>query len=335
MLGEFDLIKRHLAALQRGSALRSDGYPESRDALAGVELGAGDDCALLVPSPHHLLAVSVDTSIADVHFPADAPAEAIGHRALAVSLSDLAAMGAQPRWCLLALSLPEVDEAWVGEFCRGFHALAARSGTRLVGGDLTRGHLSISVTVHGEVRPSAVLRRDGAEAEQLIAVSGPLGGARGGLEAWRGGSRAYEQDPLLQAYLRPQPRIEAGIALAELASAALDVSDGLLADLDHLCRASGVGAKIDLTRLPLAPGLIAALGHERAIAAALDGGDDYELLFTLPEHYLATARARLAGCGCELRVIGRTTEALGIRNWQGAPLAARGWRHFDGDGDQA
>ena len=310
MLSEFELIARHFARSPQAEA-------------HGVALGVGDDCALLTPSAGCQLAVSVDTSVAEVHFPADAPPAAIGHRALAVALSDLAAMGATPRWCLLALTLPKVDDAWLGEFAAGFHALCAETGVSLVGGDVTRGGLAVSVTVHGEVPGGTALTRSAARPGEVLAVTGSLGGAHAGLKAWQAGQRDLAQ-PLLASYLLPRPRLDAGLALRGLASAAIDLSDGLLPDLGHLCEASGVGAELDAAALPLADGLVAALGEEGARQAALAGGDDYELLVSLPQTALDEARRRLAVEGLALTVIGRCSATPGVRG----AAATDGWQHF-------
>lgn len=293
-----------------------------------VLLGVGDDCTLLQPSPGHWLVVSVDTSVAEVHFPADAPAHAIGHRALAVSLSDLAAMGATPRWSLMALTLPEAHDDWLADFARGFHELCNASGVSLVGGDITRGELSIGVTVHGELPAGTALRRSGARVGDVLAVTGTLGGGHGGLQAWQDGERDLD-DPLLAAYLLPRPRIAAGQALRGLATAAIDISDGLLADLRHVCEASGVGADLDGEALPLAPGLVERLGEDGAYRAALGGGDDYELLVSLPAAAVAEARTRLEALGVPLTVIGSLTAEPGIRGV--ADSTPSGWLHFHGD----
>ncbi|MBB3143327.1 thiamine-phosphate kinase [Halomonas organivorans] len=315
MYSEFELIARYLA-------------PTSAADAAGVELGVGDDCALLVPTPGMRLAMSVDTSVADVHFPADAPAAAVGHRALAVSLSDLAAMGASARWCLMSLTLPTADEAWVADFAAGFHALCKASGVTLAGGDVTRGELAVGVTVIGEVPEGQALTRRGARPGEVVAVTGALGGGAGGLARWQAGRRDRD-DPLLRRYLTPEPRLAAGMALRELASAAIDVSDGLLADLGHLCAASGVGVALSPEALPLAEGLAAALGDSGARRAALSGGDDYELLVTLPAECLAPACERLAADGLALTAIGRVTDTPGITGV--AEKGVAGWQHFSGD----
>jgi thiamine-monophosphate kinase len=314
-MGEFELIARYLA--------------RQNDRATGLVLGPGDDCALLAPTRDAQLAVSVDTSVVEVHFPASAPAAAVGHRALAVALSDLAAMGARARWCTMALTLAEMDEPWLAAFSDGFHALCRDSDVALVGGDVTRGQLSISVTVQGEVPPGKALKRSGGQPGDMLAVTGTLGGGRGGLEAWQAGQRDLG-DPLLAAYLLPQPRLAAGLALRDLAHCAIDVSDGLLADLGHICHASGVGAEIDPERLPLCEGLEAALGRTAALQAALTGGDDYELLFALPEEGVVLARQRLAAEGLELSVIGALREAPGIVGVDEELLP--GWQHFPGSG---
>jgi len=315
MHSEFDLIARYFT-------------PDPPGPEAGVVLGVGDDCALLAPTPGRRLAVSVDTSVAGVHFPVEAPAAAIGHRALAVSLSDLAAMGARARWCFMALTLQARPDAWLEAFSRGFKALCDATGTTLAGGDITRGELAIGVTVMGEVAPEAALTRGGGRPGDLVAVTGALGGGAGGLAAWQAGERDPGH-PLLARYLFPQPRLAAGEALAGLATAAVDLSDGLLADLGHILEHSGGGARLEPEALPLAEGLVAALGEAQARETALSGGDDYELLVCLPAERLEEARRRLATLGLPLTVIGRLTEAPGLH---GVPGARRlGWQHFRGD----
>ncbi|ALM51662.1 thiamine-phosphate kinase [Halomonas huangheensis] len=316
MHGEFELIARWLApdATQR----RPD---------AGVALGTGDDACLLEPSVGQQLVVSVDTSVEGRHFPADAPAWVIGHRALAVSLSDLAAMGARPRWCLMSLAIPSVDDDWVAEFARGFHALCTATDVSLTGGDVTAGERAVSVTVMGEVATQQALRRDGAQPGDIVAVTGALGGGAGGLALWQAGERDLDH-PLLARYLLPQPRLAAGQLLVGHASAAIDISDGLLADLGHVLDASGVGATLDMERLPLAPGLAAALGETVALEAAVAGGDDYELLVTLAPKHLDEACNALASIGLQLTPIGHIHAGQGIQGVSSA--ARRGWQHFSG-----
>ncbi|MFG6668592.1 thiamine-phosphate kinase [Halomonas sp. HNIBRBA4712] len=321
MLGEFELIERFLT-------------PSSAPAgQGGVALGCGDDAALLELRPGRQLVVSVDTSNVDVHFPTGAPAEAIGHRALAVALSDLAAMGAGSRWCTMALTQPRdafahADQAarWYADFARGFHRLCERHATALVGGDVTSGPLGISVTVMGEVPTGQALTRAGARAGDIIAVTGALGGGAGGLLLWQRGERDLSH-PLLSRYLLPEPRLAAGIALRGRASAALDISDGLLADLGHLRRASNVGAELDMAALPAADGLVDAFGKREAQKMMLGGGDDYELLVTLSPKDLDSARQALEKTGLSLTVIGRCSNTPGVH---GVPLEmAQGWQHFE------
>jgi thiamine-monophosphate kinase len=327
VLAEFDLIRRYFVSSQEASS-----------ASNGVALGCGDDATLLVPRAGQQLAVSVDTSVVDVHFPGDAPALAVGHRALAVALSDLAAMGASARWCLMALTLDQrqfadgdAAHAWLAEYARGFHALRQQHATALVGGDVTSGALSIGVTVMGEVPVGEALTRSGAQPGDLIAVTGALGGGAGGLALWQKGERDLAH-PLLRRYLLPEPRLAAGVALRGLATAAMDISDGLMADLTHLREASQVGAVITLEALPLAETLESLLGRETALKAALSGGDDYELLVTLNADSLAEAQQRLAPLGLTLTVIGHCREAMGVSASDQSDLSGyAGWQHFSGD----
>nr|WP_295711919.1 thiamine-phosphate kinase [uncultured Halomonas sp.] len=327
MLAEFDLIRRYFVSSQ-----------EAASASNGVTLGCGDDATLLVPRAGQQLAVSVDTSVVDVHFPGDAPAFAVGHRALAVALSDLAAMGASSRWCLMALTLDqrqfadeEAAHAWLAEYAHGFHTLRQQHDTTLVGGDVTSGALSIGVTVMGDVPVGEALTRGGAQPGDLIAVTGALGGGAGGLALWQKGERDLGH-PLLRRYLLPEPRLAAGVALRGLATAAMDISDGLMADLAHLREASQVGAVMTLEALPLADALESLLGREMALKAALSGGDDYELLVTLNADSLSEAQQRLAPLGLALTVIGQCREALGVSASDQSDLSGyAGWQHFSGD----
>ena len=275
-MGEFELIARH--------------FTRAAPAGGAVVLGVGDDCALLQPTPGHQLAISSDMLVEGRHFFAGAEPEALGHKALAVNLSDLAAMGARPLGFTLALALPAADEAWLAPFARGLFALADAHACPLVGGDTTRGPLTLSLTVFGEVLPGRALRRAGARAGDELWISGRTGEARLALalrrgEPWARGELAAVQDRMD----RPTPRVALGQALAATdgVHAALDVSDGLLADLGHVLKASGVGAEIDIAALPVAPAL-QALDETSRRDCQLAGGDDYELLFT------ADARAHAA-----------------------------------------
>ena len=327
MLAEFDLIRRYFMSSQEASS-----------ASNGVTLGCGDDATLLVPQTGQQLAVSVDTSVVDIHFPREAPAFAVGHRALAVAMSDLAAMGATSRWCLMALTLDQrqfADDqavhAWLADYARGFHALSQQHATTLVGGDVTSGALSIGVTVMGEVPVGEALTRGGAQPGDLIAVTGALGGGAGGLALWKKGERDLTH-PLLRRYLLPEPRLMAGVALRGLATAAMDISDGLMADLAHLREASELGAVLTLEALPLAEGLQSMLGRDAALKAALSGGDDYELLVTLRADDIAMAQQRLDPLGLKLTVIGHCCEALGVSASDQSDVSGyAGWQHFSGE----
>jgi thiamine-monophosphate kinase len=299
--GEFDLIARIRArTLQAGRAQRDD-----------VVLGIGDDAALLRVPAGMLLVVATDTLNAGVHFPADTAPADIGWKALAVNLSDLAAMGAQPAWCTLSLSLPESDPDWLDGFLDGFLALATEHGVALAGGDTTRGPLSACVTAHGFVAAGKALRRDAARAGDDVWVTGTLGDAAGALAQWRAGGAI---DPALRARLdRPLPRVAAGLALAGLAHAAIDVSDGLLADLGHACTASGVGAEIELDALPASPALLAAFDATARNGLQAGGGDDYELCITAAPGQREAIASAIRDCGTQLTRIGRIVAATGVR----------------------
>ena len=252
-------------------------------------LGVGDDAALVAPRAGHEIAVSVDMLVAGRHFFADAEPEALGHKTLAVSLSDMAAMGATPRWALLAGALPDADPTWLAAFARGFFALADAFEVDLIGGDTTRGPLNLCVTIIGEVPAGRALLRSGAHPGDAIYVSGELGNAALALAHHRG-DIALAADDLARcdaALLRPMPRVALGEQLRGRASAAIDVSDGLVGDLGHILEASGAGATIEIARLPHSTALEHRLaGGERALAleCLLAGGDDYELCFTAPAH---------------------------------------------------
>jgi len=265
-LSEFDLISRYFANL---TASRGD-----------VLLGIGDDAALLEVPPGMALAVSIDTLVAGVHFFADVSPESLGHKSLAVNLSDLAAMGAEPVWATLALTLPEANPSWLEAFVRGFSRLAAIHGVALVGGDTTRGPLSITVQIHGFVPVGQALRRSGARVGDRIYVTGSLGEAALALKRLQAGAGEGLSVELRQRLEMPQPRIEAGLSLRSLANSAIDLSDGLQADLGHILAASGVGARIRLQQLPLCSTVMDWIAKTGEWDQVLAGGDDYELCFT-------------------------------------------------------
>ncbi len=320
---EFDLIER----IRRRAPGRSD-----------VVLGIGDDAAIVQVPADRQLVVATDTLNAGVHFPAATHAADIGWKALAVNLSDLAAMGAQPAWCTLSLSLPRSDAAWLDAFLDGFLELSASHGVALIGGDTTSGPLSICVTAHGFVEPGRALRRDAAKAGDDVWVSGTLGDAACALRCLLPGAKIEESrglPPGLRVRLdRPTPRIATGIALPGLVHACIDVSDGLLADLGHICSASGVAAVVRLSELPASAELRSACdADERALLQAT-GGDDYELCFTAPQaHRREIEQLALRG-GTALTRIGHVHGGCGVSalSPDGEPWRppSAGYEHFAG-----
>ena len=303
-----------------------------------VRLGIGDDAALLAVPEGQELAVAIDTMVEGVHFPRDTAPADLGWKALAVNLSDLAAMGATPAWALLALTMPRGGDAqarqrFVDEFAEGFARLAQPHRLALVGGDTTSGPLAVSVAVHGFVPPGKALRRAGAKPGDVVMVTGTLGDAAAGLHLLQhGGADGMLVDYLVERLQRPTPRVAAGLALRERASACLDVSDGLVADLGHICAASGVGAEIESALLPRSSALLGLFDDGSARDFALGGGDDYELCFTVPAARAAEVQADLARLGCGAARIGRIVEGEGVRvrGEDGAWLepARQGWDHF-------
>ncbi len=312
-MAEFALIER----IRRRAAARAD-----------VILGIGDDAALLQPTTGQLLAVSTDVLNEGVHFRADDPPEDIGWKALAVNLSDLAAMGSEPAWAMLTLSLPRPDGGWLDRFLDGFGALAAQHRVALVGGDTTRGPRAIGVTVHGFVPATAALRRSGAHPGDEIWVTGTLGDAAAALA-----------DPqfadLLPRLRRPTPRVTAGHALRELASACIDVSDGLFADLGHVLEASGVGADLQLAQLPCSLPLARLRDDAARWRLQCSGGEDYELCFTAAAGNADALRAALAACATPVSCIGRIGREPGLRAFDRAGRrwhpSSFGYQHFAGE----
>jgi thiamine-monophosphate kinase len=300
---------------------------------ADVALGIGDDAALLRVPAGCLLVVSTDTLVAGRHFPEDTGASDIGWKALAVNLSDLAAMGAAPAWCTLALTLPQADADWLDEFLDGFCELADAHDVALVGGDTTAGPLAITVTVHGFVPDGEALRRDAAHVGDEVWVTGTLGDAAGGLRQWQ--ARGLQSAKLRHRLDRPTPRVEAGLALRGLARAAIDVSDGLAADLGHVLAASGVGAELELGRLPTTVTLAEHFTHEHERwRLQLAGGDDYELCFTAPAANALAIEQALAACDTLGTVVGRIVagKGLSLRTPEGEAFAlpSTGFDHFVG-----
>lgn len=319
-LSEFDLIQRYFTRPTR----RSD-----------VLLSVGDDAALLQATAGAELALSVDMLLAGRHFPEHTAPQAIGHKALAVNLSDMAAMGAEPAWFTLALSLPEADEVFVQGFAEGLFALADTYQVELVGGDTVRGPLAISVQIQGQIPAGLALRRSGASPGDAIFVTGTLGDAGAGLACVQGRltPTAEVAQALRQRLDYPEPRVSMGMALRGIASAAIDISDGLVADLGHILEASGCGAELLLNDLPLSPALCEALPESsQRWAMAMHAGDDYELCFTVPPERLQALYLAALQCGVPVRCIGMITSQTGItlRDGQGQvhPAELTGFDHF-------
>ncbi|MFS2217257.1 thiamine-phosphate kinase [Telluria sp. Tellsp104] len=321
MLSEFDLIKRYF----------------QRDRAPGPNtfLGIGDDCALLSPTPGKVLAISSDMLVEDRHFFAGADPFTLGHKCLAVNLSDLAAMGARPLGFTLALSLPAAEPDWLDAFSRGLFALADAHGCELVGGDTTKGPLNVCITIFGELAPGQALRRDAARAGDDIWISGTLGDARLWLAARRSevALDAADHAAAGQRMHAPTPRVALGRLLAEggLAHAALDISDGLVGDVKHILAASRVGAVLDVDALPAGPALARQpVGLRRRFVAA--GGDDYELCFTAPVAQRDAIVAAGTACGTAVTRVGSITAEPGLRlvDADGAALDLQlaGWDHF-------
>jgi thiamine-monophosphate kinase len=315
--GEFDLIKAYFS------------HPAHTE---GLILGVGDDCALLEPSPGMMLAVTTDTMVSGVHFLPDDDPRDLGHKLIAVNLSDLAAMGARPRWLFLNLTLPAVDEGWLAAFADGLFAQAKRHGAVLAGGDTTRGPLAFGLTALGELPADQALRRSGARTGDWVCVSGIPGEAAAGL-AHRLGEHLLPKGLAAQALARlhrPEPRVALGLALRGVATSAIDISDGLAQDLGHILAASRVGATLELARLPSSP-VLEALPKDRAWRHQLAGGDDYELLFTLPP----VEAGRLPDLPAPVTVIGRIDPEPGLRllapDGSLFPLAHLGHDHFAQD----
>ena len=314
-MGEFELISHYFAAAPCAQGGE------------GVALGIGDDCALLDLPAGEQLAVSTDTLVAGVHFPAICDPLLLGQRSLAVAASDLAAMGATPIGFTLALTLPEVGPDWLAAYADGLGRMAQRCSMALIGGDTTRGPLSITVTVFGRVPAGQALRRSGARPGDLLCVGGFLGNAAGALPLVLGEREAAADvaAPLLAHYWSPLPQLQLGERLRGLATAALDISDGLLADCGHIAKASGVALEVNLVQVPVSAPLQAFLGREAALHAALTGGDDYVLAFTLPE-------CALSSLADQVHVIGRVLEGQGVtlRDPQGQDITPvqRGYQHF-------
>lgn len=328
---EFELIQR--CFIDKGLGFERE----------GVGLGIGDDAALIHPPGGRALAMSLDTLVAGVHFPADAAPAQIANRAFAVNLSDLAAMGAEPFCFTLGLTLPASDAAWASQFAEGLLPLAREFNCPLVGGDTTRGPLAVAIQVQGLVQAERALRRSGARVGDLICVTGTLGDAAAALLLLDAGSHLgedfclaetptdEEEKYLLARYFAPQARLGFATRCAELISACLDISDGLAGDLGHILAASGVGAEIELTQLPLSTTTQRLLRPDLCLRAALGGGDDYELCFTAAASELAELQSRGEALGVRVTAVGTIQSEPGLRYCRGGErvdLVATGYRHF-------
>lgn len=317
--GEFELIKRFFDGRQKQ---RSD-----------VVLPIGDDCALLAPIAEQLLAVSTDTLVSGVHFFEDMPPHALGFKSVAVNLSDLAAMGATPRWVSLALTLPNVDETWLEQFSGGFFEAADYYDIQLIGGDITRGPLSITLTVQGQVAKDQQLTRSGAKVGDWICVTGNLGDSALGLQNLAGNIALSpgDCDSLIRQHYYPTPRLLAGQALRGIATAAIDLSDGLASDLGHITRASNCKAVIDVDSIPQSAALLANTTAEQALKLALGGGEDYELCFTVPPTALGGLETALAHTRTSFQCIGQIHAGSGVefsRDNKQLALDIEGFIHF-------
>ena len=324
-MNEFELIRTYFSSLA------------SKGAGKGMVVGIGDDCAILSPPKNTHLVVSTDTLISGVHFPEHTSASDIGFKALAVNLSDLAAMGADPLWFTLCITLPSVEPEWLEQLCDGMAELVSETGIQLVGGDTTRGPLSISIHVTGTVPVGEALTRSGAIVGDDIYVSGDIGvGAVGLALALSGESLPNDADLLqaLQRFNRPQPRLLLGRSLRGIASSCIDISDGLLADLQHSLVASGVAGQLSVDAIPLSPAIMHPSVFtnrtvEKRQQIAVNGGDDYELCFTSPASAKSQITALAETVGLPLTKIGTVTAGCGMFDSDKAcELTVQGYQHF-------
>ncbi|UPQ88547.1 thiamine-phosphate kinase [Vibrio sinaloensis] len=294
MSGEFNLIEKYFVNRQK----------QRKDVI----LAAGDDCALVKVPENLSVAISTDTLVAGTHFLADANPAWVAHKALASNISDLAAMGATPSWVSLALTMPEPDEAWLAPFCRAFFELADYYGVQLIGGDTTKGPLCITLTVQGLVDADKALRRDGANIGDWVYVSGELGDSKAGLDVILDNDLRTKPfaELLEQRHYLATPRVLVGQALLNLASSAIDISDGLISDIQHILQRSKVGASLDVAQLPVSNELIQFVGSTVAAQQyALTSGEEYELFFTVPEQNKGSIESALAHCGAKITCIGQ------------------------------
>ena len=322
-MDEFDLIETYFTWEQESSTSSSD---------PSVAVSVGDDAAVLNLPPNSQLVTSIDTLVSGVHFPENTPADAIGHKALAVNLSDLAAMGAKPAWFTLALTLPKIDYDWLKEFSRGLKKLAQQFQISLVGGDTTRGPLTISIQVMGFVESNRALLRSGAKMGDKVYVTGTLGDAATGLDSIIRNLK-LSQDDKDYCELRlnyPMPRLLESDTIRAYATSCIDLSDGLLQDITHILKASNKGAEIDLSSIPLSRAL-SKIDKKQALGYALSGGDDYELLFTIPSEEESVFLKKMQQSDYPVTCIGVINELYGsIVDPEGNNLMSKGYNHFSG-----
>ncbi|POT58418.1 thiamine-phosphate kinase [Citrobacter amalonaticus] len=317
--GEFSLIARY--------------FDRVRSSRLDVETGIGDDCALLNIPEKQTLAISTDTLVVGNHFLADIDPADLAHKALAVNLSDLAAMGADPAWLTLALTLPDVDEAWLEAFSDGLFELLNYYDMQLIGGDTTRGPLSMTLGIHGYVPVGRALKRSGAKPGDWIYVTGTPGDSAAGLAILQDRLQVNDaQDAayLLKRHLRPTPRILQGQALRDLANSAIDLSDGLISDLGHIVNASACGARVEVEAIPLSSAMTRHVAPEQALRWALSGGEDYELCFTVPELNRGALDVALAHLGVTFTCIGQmSADVEGISFVRDGKPVTFDWKGYD------
>ncbi|WP_420517079.1 thiamine-phosphate kinase [Proteus mirabilis] len=321
--GEFSLIKQYFTS-----------QPVKRK---DVSTGIGDDCAILTVPEKQQVAISTDTLVSGIHFLPTISPEDLAYKALAVNISDLAAVGADPAWASLALTLPKVDNDWLEAFSRSLFALAEYYSIQLIGGDTTKGPLSLTITIQGLVPQGMALLRSGAKIGDWIYVTGFLGDSEAGLAVLQNRlqpSQPESRDYFITRHLRPQPRLLQGQALRSLASAAIDISDGLISDLNHILTASGCGARINLDALPYSAAMKSQVSKEQAEIWALSGGEDYELCFTVPEINRGALDIALAHTGADFHCIGQIMPiAEGIRYLREGKEVHPNLKGFDHFGD--
>ncbi|AIU87663.1 thiamine-phosphate kinase [Pectobacterium odoriferum] len=317
--GEFDLIARY--------------FNRVRSSRRDVELGIGDDCALLTVADKQMLAVSTDTLVSGVHFLPEIDPADLGYKSLAVNLSDLAAMGADPAWLSLAITLPKSNSQWLSAYSDSLFELLDYYGMQLVGGDTTRGPLTLTLTIHGLVPAGRALTRRGARIGDWIYVTGSLGDSAAGLAILQNTLHVDDEETrqrLIQRHLRPQPRILQGQALRDLASSAIDLSDGLISDLQHILKASECGARINLDAIPQSDWLRGCVDEEQALRWALSGGEDYELCFTVPEINRGALELALGHLGADYTCIGQIgPSSEGLRFFKDNKVTELNWKGYD------